>query len=111
MNIKILKIIVIFFGILIIFGLITLTIGIYHKFANLKKNNSNSDTITLKKLDNYKVENFYIDGDTYTLKAGDRLDLPHFTLHKAIVLDTGVTCIEGAFRTIKNSVLQISQYI
>ena len=55
--------------------------------------------------------NFYIGDDIYTLKAGDRLDLPSSTLHKAIVLDTGVTCIEGAFRTIKNSVLQISQYI
>ena len=68
MNIKILKIIVIFLGILIIFGLITLTIGRYHKFANLKKNNSNSNTITLKKLDDYKVENFYIDGDHIIVK-------------------------------------------
>ena len=53
---------------------------------------------------------FYINDDIYTLKAGDRLDLPSSTLHKAMVLDTGATCIEGAFRTIKNSVLKVSQY-
>ena len=46
-----------------------------------------------------------------TKQSADILALPSSTLHKAIVLDTGVTCIEGAFRTIKNSVLQISQYI
>ena len=68
MNIKILKIIVIFFGILIIFGLIILTIGIYHKFANLKKNNINSNTITLKKLDNYEVKEFYIDNENIIVK-------------------------------------------
>ena len=63
MNIKILKFIVIFFGILIIFGLITLTVGIYHKFANLKKNNINSNIVTLKKLDNHKVKDFYINNE------------------------------------------------
>ena len=63
MNIKILKIIVIFFGILIIFGLITLTIGIYHKFSNLKKNNINSNIVTLRKLDNHKVKDFYINNE------------------------------------------------
>jgi len=63
MNIKILKIIVIFFGILIIFGLITLTIGIYHKFNNLKKNSINSNIITLKKLNNQKVKDFYINNE------------------------------------------------
>ena len=63
MNIKILKIIVIFFGILIIFGLIILTIGIYHKFNNLKKNNINSNIITLKKFNNQKVKDFYIDNN------------------------------------------------
>ena len=63
MNIKILKIIVIFFGILIIFGLIILTIGIYHKFNNLKKNSINSNIITLKRLNNQKVKDFYIDNE------------------------------------------------
>ena len=68
MNIKILKIIVIFFGILIIFGLIILTIGIYHKFSDLKKNNIDSKTITLKKLDNHKIKDFYIDNDQILVK-------------------------------------------
>ena len=68
MNIKILKVIVIFFGILIIFGLIILTIGIYHKFSDLKKNNIDSKTITLKKLDNHKIKDFYIDNDQILVK-------------------------------------------
>ena len=68
MNIKVLKIIVIFFGILIIFGLIILTIGIYHKFNNLKKNNINSNIITLKKLNNQKVKDFYIDNNHIVVK-------------------------------------------
>ena len=68
MNIKILKIIVIFFGILIIFGLITLTIGIYHKFANLNKNNINSNIITLKKLYDHKVKAFYVDNERIIVK-------------------------------------------
>ena len=68
MNIKILKVIVIFFGILIIFGLIILTVGIYHKFSDLKKDNINSKTITLKKLDNHKIKDFYIDNDQILVK-------------------------------------------
>ena len=68
MNIKILKIIVIFFGILIVFGLITLIIGIYHKFANLKKNNINSKTITLKKINKHEVKDFYINDESIIVK-------------------------------------------
>ena len=68
MNIKILKIIVIFFGILIVFGLITLIIGIYHKFANLKKNNVNSNVITLKNLNNHEVKEFYINNENIIVK-------------------------------------------
>ena len=68
MNIKILKFIVIFFGILIVFGLILLTVGIYHKFSNLKKNNKNSDTIKIKTLQNSKLEDFYINNDNIIIK-------------------------------------------
>ena len=68
MNIKILKIIVIFFGILIVLGLITLIIGIYHKFANLKKNNINSNIIKLKKLYDHKVKAFYVDNERIIVK-------------------------------------------
>ena len=67
MNIKLLKFIVIFFGILIIFGLIILIVGMYHKFNNLKKNN-NSNTITLKLKKDSKLEDFYINNDSIIIK-------------------------------------------
>ena len=67
MNIKLLKFIVIFFGILIIIGLIILIVGIYHKFNNLKKNN-NSNTITLKLAKGSKLEDFYISNDSIIIK-------------------------------------------
>ena len=66
MNIKLLKFIVIFFGILIVFGLIILMMGIYHKFNNLKKNNSNA--ITLKLAKNSQLEDFYISNDNIIIK-------------------------------------------
>ena len=67
MNIKLLKFIVIFFGILIVFGLIILMVGLYHKFNNLKKNN-NSNTITLKLAKDAKLEDFYISNDSIIVK-------------------------------------------
>ena len=67
MNIKLLKFIVIFFGILIVFGLIILMVGIYHKFNNLKKNN-NSNTITLKLAKDAELEDFYISNDNIIIK-------------------------------------------
>ena len=67
MNINLLKFIVIFFGILIIFGLIILMVGIYHKFNNLKKNNY-SNTITLKLVEGGILEDFYIKNDSIIIK-------------------------------------------
>ena len=67
MNIKLLKFIVIFFGILIVIGLIVLIVGIYHKFSNLKKK-KNSNAITLKKLQGSKLEDFYINNDNIIIK-------------------------------------------
>ena len=67
MNINLLKFIVIFFGILIIFGLIILIVGIYHKFNNLKKNN-NSNAISLKLEKGSKLEDFYISNDNIIIK-------------------------------------------
>ena len=67
MNIKLLKFIVIFFGILIIFGLIALMMGIYHKFSNLKKKN-NPNAITLKLAKESKLEDFYISNDSIIIK-------------------------------------------
>ncbi len=66
MNIKLLKFIVIFFGILIVFGLIALMVGIYHKFSNLKKKDSNA--ITLKLAKGSKLEDFYINNDNIIIK-------------------------------------------
>ncbi len=57
----------IFFGILIVFGLIILIVGIYHKFNNLKKNNS-SNTITLKLEKESSLEDFYISNDNIIVK-------------------------------------------
>ena len=67
MNIKLLKFIVIFLGILIIFGLVILIVGIYHKFNNLKKNNY-SNTITLKLAKGSDLEDFYISNDNIIIK-------------------------------------------
>ena len=67
MNIKFLKLIVIFFGILIVFGLIILTVGKYHKFNNLKKKN-NSNTINLKLAKGSKLEDFYISNNNIIIK-------------------------------------------
>ena len=67
MNIKLLKFIVIFFGILIVFGLLILMVGIYHKFNNLKKKN-NSNTFTLKLAKGSKLEDFYISNDNIIIK-------------------------------------------
>ncbi len=67
MNIKLLKFIVIFFGILIAFGLIILVLGIYHKLNNFKKNDK-SNNITLKLEKNSKLEDFYIINDNIIIK-------------------------------------------
>ena len=67
MNIKFLKFIVIFFGILIVFGLIILTFGIYHKLNNLKKNDK-SNNITLKIEKDSELEDFYINNDNIIIK-------------------------------------------
>ena len=67
MNIKLLKFIVIFFGILIVFGLIILMVGIYHKFNNLKKKN-NSNTINFKLAKGSKLEDFYISNNNIIIK-------------------------------------------
>ena len=67
MNIKLLKFIVIFFGILIVFGLLILMMGIYHKFNNLKKKN-NLNTITLSLAKGSKLEDFYISNDNIIIK-------------------------------------------
>ena len=48
MNIKLLKFIVIFMGVLIIFGIITLGFSLYIKFKNLSNVNNNNSLIINK---------------------------------------------------------------
>ena len=52
---------------LIIFGIIILIIGIYHKFSNLKKNN-NSNNITIRLAEDSKLEEFYVNYDYIIIK-------------------------------------------
>ena len=54
-------------GILIVFGLIMLIVGIYHKFNNFKKNN-NSKAITIKLAKGSKLEEFYVSNDNIIIK-------------------------------------------
>ena len=68
MNIKALKFIVIFLGILIILGFIILSIGIYHKLNNFNSNNTDPDTIIIKQLDGLNIEDFYINQDQIIIK-------------------------------------------
>ena len=83
MNIKLLKFIVIFLGILIIFSLVVLIFGIYHKFSNLKKDYRNSNTITLKHLEGAVLEDFYINNDNVIIKykLGNRSIINIYDLH------------------------------
>ena len=74
MNIKLLKFIVIFFGILIVFGLIILMVGIYHKFNNLKKKIIQM-LLHLNLQKNSKLEDFYISNDNIIIKY--KLDDKH----------------------------------
>ena len=73
MNIKLLKFVVIFFGILILFGIFILIVGIYHKFSNLKKN-KNSNNISIKQVEGSKLEDFYINNENIIIKykIGDK---------------------------------------
>ncbi len=55
-------------GILIIFGIILLVFGIYYKINNLNFDNSKADIINIKKIDGYKVKDFYIETEKIIVK-------------------------------------------
>ena len=59
MNIKLLKFIVIFMGVLIFFGVIILGFGIYFKFKNLS-NVNNTNSLIIKKPNHMKLLNYEI---------------------------------------------------
>ena len=62
MNIKLLKFIVIFMGIIIIFGVITLGIAIYIKFKNLPLRN-NKETLSIQNPENMSFISYKISED------------------------------------------------
>ena len=63
MNIKFLKFLVFFMGLLIIVGIIILCIGIYYKINNLNLNKSEVNTLIIKKLLELNISEYYINND------------------------------------------------
>ncbi len=63
MNIKFLKFTVIFMGILIVFGIIALCIGIYYKINNINFKEKAENKIILMLPKNYNLESYYINND------------------------------------------------
>ena len=59
MNIKLLKFIVIFMGVVIFFGIITLGFALYFKFKNLS-NVNNTNSLIIKKPNQMKLLNYKI---------------------------------------------------
>ena len=59
MNIKLLKIIVIFMGIIIVFGIISLGFAIYFKFKNLS-NSNDKDVLYINTPSNMNFKNYKI---------------------------------------------------
>ena len=59
MNIKLLKFIVIFMGVIIFFGIITLGFSLYFKFKNLS-NVNNTNSLIIKKPNQMKLLNYKI---------------------------------------------------
>ena len=98
MNIKLLKFIVIFFGILIVFGLIILTLGIYHKLNNLKKNDK-TNNITLKLAKGSKLEDFQKTINEARVQAGSQ----YAALESAVTYTTDLTAqYELGFNTVND---------
>jgi len=63
MNIKFLKFLVFFMGLLIIIGIVILCVGIYFKINNLNPITSKDNTIIIKKLSKFSILNYYINND------------------------------------------------
>ena len=63
MNIKFLKFLVFFMGLLIIVGIIILCIGIYYKINKLNPDKFKENTLIIKKLPNLNISNYYINND------------------------------------------------
>ena len=63
MNIKFLKFLVFFMGLLIIIGIIILCIGIYYKINNLNFNKSKDNTLIIKTIPEKNMADHYIYDD------------------------------------------------
>ena len=71
MNIKFLKFLVFFMGLLIIVGIIILCIGIYYKINNLNLNKSKDNTLIIKKLPELNISEYYINNDKIVINYED----------------------------------------
>lgn len=71
MNIKFLKFLVFFMGLLIIIGVIVLCVGIYFKMNHLNLNKSKSNTLIIKKLSKLNISNYYINNDKIVINYED----------------------------------------
>ena len=67
MNIKFLKFLVFFMGLLIIVGIIILCISIYYKINNLNLNKSEDNTLIINKLLELNISEYYINNDKIVL--------------------------------------------
>ena len=70
MNIKFLKFLVFFMGLLIIIGIIILCVGLYYKINNIP-NKSKDNTLIIKKLSKLDVSSYYIDNDNIVINYQD----------------------------------------
>ena len=71
MNIKFLKFLVFFMGLLIIISIIILCIGIYYKINNLNSNKSKDNTLIIKKLPKLNISDYYINNDKIVINYED----------------------------------------
>ena len=78
MNIKFLKFLVFFMGLLIIIGIVVLCVGIYFKINNLNPIKSKDNTIIIKKLSKFNILNYYINNDEIVINyEGDKKNIIH----------------------------------
>ena len=78
MNVKFLKFLVFFMGLLIIIGIIILCIGIYYKINNLNLNKSKDNTLIIKKLSELNISEYYINNDKIVINyEGTKKNIMH----------------------------------
>ena len=63
MNLKLLKFLVIFMGVLIVVGIIILFMGLYNKFNSLNNESINSQAISIKIREGFSINDYYLNYD------------------------------------------------